>query len=259
MPERVAVTVCMRVDSTVFVDLPTLDPAPARATLPVVPAVAPAFTPDLVMVWVFVNVRVLVYLYVVVTTEADGPVPWVYVIVLLPIDVVRERPMLSLALEVATGFAVATGIIFPAEFGVKYTRTVLVVVRTIVVGMTLVLVPLTRNRVVSSVWVDVASWICETVATIVVETLKLELELEELTPAKPFPMIEALLIPVPRGAVPRGAVPRGAFPGSPLPTGVGLGYPNVPFNERLIFNGASWAATKPASKRSGRVENCMVK
>jgi hypothetical protein len=79
-------------------------------------------------------------------------------------------------------------------------------------------------------------------------------------------MIEGLGNPVPRGAVPRGAVPSGAFPTGAVPTGAftrlgvgGLGYASpVLFSERLIFHGASWAATMPASKRRGRTENCIV-
>jgi hypothetical protein len=66
------------------------------------------------------------------------------------------------------------------------------VVRTSVVGMTLVLVPLTSKRVVSMVWTEVATLKLVTVATVVVEMLKLE----ELRPLRPFPIIELLLIAV---------------------------------------------------------------
>jgi hypothetical protein len=79
--------------------------------------------------------------------------------------------------------------------------TVLVVVCTIVVGTILVLVPFTSRRVVSRVWVDVATLVLETVATKVVEMLKLE----AFTPTRPFPRLALLRDPVPTNPVPFGA------------------------------------------------------
>jgi hypothetical protein len=100
--------------------------------------------------------------------------------------------MLSLALEVVSGLArVEAGIMLPFGAGVKYTRTVLVVFSTNVVGMMDVAVPFAIRRVVKTVCVDVPVLKLETVATIEVEMLKLD----ELTLAAfPFPTF-----PVPYG------------------------------------------------------------
>jgi hypothetical protein len=113
--------------------------------------------------------------------------------------------------------------------------TVLVEVCTNVVGMTFVLVPLTSRSVVSTVWVDVAKLVLETVATRVVEMLKLE----AFTPTRPFPRIELLLNPVPTGAA--TPVPDLGAVGNDLGA-VGTGWLLVvPFRPtiRLIFIGTS--------------------
>jgi hypothetical protein len=94
-----------------------------------------------------------------------------------------------------------------------------------------------------------------TVATVVVEMLKLE----ELRPFRPFPMMELLRIAVGEDLAP----PTGfALTLLAVVGAVGLGYSTLVrlrAGMRLAcIKGMFWAVTKPASKRKGSVENCMV-
>lgn len=104
----------------------------------------------------------------------------------------------------------------------------MVLVITIVVGMMAVRVPLTRRRVVCTVWVDVATLTLLTVAMKVVETLR---------PAKAFPVPRgAVGFPVPRGivglAIPERPVAAAAIP---VPAAA---IPEAPFSGGEAFAGA---------------------